>query len=108
MKPQILTKKWQNFFLWILEFFRVAWWVEIVTVNPCCIYYFGPFSTANHAKRDRDGYIEDLRAESATVIAVHLKRCQPHKLTVLEDELLDSLDSSIKPNLPRLARIYNT
>jgi Domain of unknown function (DUF1816) len=42
-----------------------AWWVEISTERPHCVYYFGPFTTAVEADAAKVGYIEDLESESA-------------------------------------------
>jgi hypothetical protein len=31
------------------EQMEMDWWVEIITIKPCCIYYFGPFKNAQEA-----------------------------------------------------------
>ena len=41
-----------------LEF---AWWVEINTNIPRCIYYFGPFNSEKEAQLYKSGYVEDLQ-----------------------------------------------
>jgi Domain of unknown function (DUF1816) len=63
----------------------LAWWVEITTDNPRCVYYFGPFSDARVAKESRAGYVEDLEQEGAQNIDVSVKRCKPKNLTVYEE-----------------------
>lgn len=65
----------------------MLWWIEITTVKPCCIYYFGPFLNPLEAKNACFGYIEDLKAESSQVIDVIIKRCQPVGLTICEIDL---------------------
>ncbi|NJO43732.1 MAG: DUF1816 domain-containing protein [Cyanobacteria bacterium CRU_2_1] len=70
----------------ILEFLGLAWWVEIVTEAPSCIYYFGPFVSVEEAKAAQAGYIEDLEREGAKGIKVAIKRCKPKKLTVFDEE----------------------
>jgi hypothetical protein len=35
----------EEFFTSYLEKMGMAWWVEIVTEQPKCIYYFGPFAS---------------------------------------------------------------
>ncbi|HBE16837.1 MAG TPA: hypothetical protein DDW51_04275, partial [Cyanobacteria bacterium UBA11367] len=49
----------------IVEFLGLAFWVEIVTDNPKCTYYFGPFLSAQEAETAKGGYIEDLENEGA-------------------------------------------
>ncbi|OCR00655.1 hypothetical protein BCD67_11820 [Oscillatoriales cyanobacterium USR001] len=68
-----------------LNFFGLAWWVEIVTQAPLCTYYFGPFLTESEAEIEKAGYIEDLENEGAIGIMVTVKRCKPENLTIGED-----------------------
>ena len=37
------------------------WWLEIITKEPYCIYYFGPFDSLKEAQLEQGGYIEDLK-----------------------------------------------
>ncbi|WP_298617393.1 DUF1816 domain-containing protein [uncultured Thermosynechococcus sp.] len=60
----------------------LAWWVKIETKTPPCTYYFGPFLTPMEAEREKDGYIEDLKAEGAEGIEVSVVRCRPEELTI--------------------------
>ncbi len=57
------------------------WWVEIYTVKPRCLYYFGPFDSMAEAKEYQSGYIEDLEKEGAEGITVAIKQCKPQELT---------------------------
>lgn len=70
----------------LLNFFGQAWWVEIQTEGPRCIYYFGPFLTRGEAEQMHSGYIEDLNSEGATITSLQIKRCQPQKVTILQEE----------------------
>lgn len=63
-----------------------AYWVEIETAKPSCVYYFGPFLTLQDAKSAKVGYVEDLTQEGATEIRVKFKRCQPTELTVIKEQ----------------------
>ena len=63
----------------------LAWWVEVKTEQPECIYYFGPFLTANEAQRAMPGYVEDLEQENAEGINAVVKRCKPNEVTVCKD-----------------------
>lgn len=81
----------------ILERLRLALWVEIVTEQPRCTYYFGPFAYAKSAQKAVLGYIEDLKQESAQVIAVTVKRVQPRELTIESDELGENFESQLSP-----------
>lgn len=75
----------KEFLINILHFFGWAWWVEIVTDNPRCTYYFGPFLLAQEADRTKAGYIEDLEEEGAKSIKATVKRCKPEKLTIYDE-----------------------
>ncbi|MCC5621318.1 DUF1816 domain-containing protein [Nostoc sp. CHAB 5715] len=78
------------------DFIGLAWWVEIVTQNPRCTYYFGPFLSSSDAKLSSIGYIEDLEIEGAQGISVNIKRCKPNTLTIAED-LGERFDRKVKP-----------
>ena len=80
-----LSKTVKESFTSVLEQWGLAWWVEVVTDQPKCTYYFGPFMNANAANRAFPGYIEDLKQESAQIIAAVSKRCQPKELTIFEE-----------------------
>ena len=69
----------------ILESLGLAWWVEIVTDNPKCTYYFGPFLKECEAEAAKAGYLEDLEQEGATNIRCTVKRDKPDNLTIYED-----------------------
>lgn len=75
----------KEFWISILEFLGLAWWVEIETESPKCMYYFGPFTTAKEAKAAQSGYIEDLQQEGAKGIKAEIKRCKPAKLTIFDE-----------------------
>ena len=61
---------------------ELPWWVEICTQNPVCIYYFGPFDSAQEAQSYQAGYLEDLTAEKAEGITTRIKQCEkPEVLT---------------------------
>jgi hypothetical protein len=69
----------------VLQFLGLAFWVEIVTDNPRCTYYFGPFLNEQEAYAAKDGYVEDLENEGTQGIAVKIKRCKPSDLTIFDD-----------------------
>jgi Domain of unknown function (DUF1816) len=58
-----------------------GWWIELKTANPSYVYYFGPFLTADEAKKSRLGYIQDLTDEGAEVNATTVLWCKPQQLT---------------------------
>ncbi len=62
-----------------------AWWIKIKTLQPDCVYYFGPFLNKNDANLSIAGYVEDLESESAQGIQTDVKRCKPVVLTIYED-----------------------
>lgn len=65
-----------------LDLLGRAWWVEVLTAQPKCTYYFGPFAGAAAATSAMQGYIEDLESESAQGIGAQVKRCKPSQLTI--------------------------
>jgi Domain of unknown function (DUF1816) len=65
-----------------LQLVGQAWWVEITTAKPHCVYYFGPFTSAVEADNAKAGYVEDLEGESAQGIRVNIKRCKPTEITI--------------------------
>lgn len=65
---------------------KSPYWIEIITQQPSCTYYFGPFHNVVEARELQGGYIEDLVAERAMGISVEIKRCLPTKLTITAEE----------------------
>lgn len=61
-----------------------AWWVEVTTTEPRCVYYFGPFNSSEAAEIARPGYLEDLEQEGAKGIVTSIKRCKPKAMTIVE------------------------
>ncbi|WP_295616860.1 DUF1816 domain-containing protein [Chamaesiphon sp. GL140_3_metabinner_50] len=72
-----LAEIWTDF----LNFWGQAWWIEVFTTQPKCIYYFGPFADRQQAHLAISGYVEDLESESAKVIHLKLEQCKPKRLT---------------------------
>jgi Domain of unknown function (DUF1816) len=72
----------QEIWLDALEFFGLAWWIEIVTERPNCTYYFGPFASEKEAKAHKSGYVEDLESEASEGIRVQIERCKPSQITI--------------------------
>lgn len=70
----------------LLNSLGFAFWVEIITENPTCTYYFGPFTGKKEAEAAKIGYVEDLENEAAAIASLQVKRCQPHQLTVCDDQ----------------------
>jgi hypothetical protein len=75
----------------------MAWWVEVVTENPSCTYYFGPFMKESNAQAALPGYVDDLVQEGAIGIRAIAKRCKPEQLTIINDESSE----------PELGRVIN-
>jgi hypothetical protein len=81
----------KNIFSGLFSFFSTPWWVKITTVEPKCIYYFGPFDSEAEAERAKPGYIEDLEQEGAQQITSILQQCaEPDLLTIESEESLRS------------------
>jgi hypothetical protein len=86
----MIKRAMKDFFTQSINAFGLAWWIEVTTESPTCIYYFGPFLTANAATESQAGYLEDLRSEGAVNIQAVVKRCQPKELTVCEEPMAAS------------------
>ena len=84
-------------FISVLDQLKLALWIEIVTEQPQCTYYFGSFACAKSAQKAVSGYIEDLKQESAQVITVTFKRVQPRELTIESDESRENFESQLSP-----------
>jgi hypothetical protein len=59
----------------------LAWWLEVYTEFPRCLYYFGPFDSAAEAESCQADYLEDLHEEGAEGILAQIKQCRPLNLT---------------------------
>lgn len=68
-----------------LDLLGQAWWVAVLTAQPRCTYYFGPFGGVELANLAVSGYVEDLEGEAAQGIKTQVKRCQPDRLTIEHD-----------------------
>ncbi len=79
------VKNAEEILIFVLEKLGLAWWVEIITHNPNCTYYFGPFLTSKNADFSQFGYIEDITQEGAKISSVEIKQYQPKLLTIIED-----------------------
>lgn len=64
------------------------WWLKITTINPFCVYYFGPFSSERVARQNLVGYREDLEQEQAKITQVVLNQMvPPAQLTICPEEV---------------------
>ena len=69
----------------LLETLGLAYWVEILTTNPCDTYHFGPFVTAKEAEIYQGDYIQDILDDGVEIAAVNIKRCHSPILTTSPD-----------------------
>ena len=75
----------KNLILNVADALGLAVWVEIITTNPKCTYFFGPFTGTQEAEIAKAGYVEDLLGEGARIISIEVKRCKPKELTIVDD-----------------------
>ena len=75
----------KNLILNVAEALGLAIWVEVITANPKCTYFFGPFTGTQEAEIAKAGYVEDLLSEDARIIGIEVKRCKPKELTIVDD-----------------------
>ena len=85
MSQKGLLKKVKQLFIDFLQELSSPWWAEISTINPKCIYYFGPFETSSEVKNAYPGYVNDLDSEGAQGVVVIIKRCKPDILTIFNE-----------------------
>ncbi|MEQ8998193.1 MAG: DUF1816 domain-containing protein [Coleofasciculus sp. B1-GNL1-01] len=71
----------------ILSKLGLAYWLEVITDHPWCVYYFGPFGTIQEAELSQFGYLQDILEESAHLMSVTIKQVCPQNLTLFEDSL---------------------
>ncbi|MCS7031317.1 MAG: DUF1816 domain-containing protein [Gloeomargarita sp. SKYG116] len=75
-------ESFRELFISVLERVGLAWWVEMRTERPPCLYYFGPFATREEAEAAQPGYLEDLLTEKAEGITWVIRQCRPSALTI--------------------------
>jgi hypothetical protein len=71
----------------ILSKLGLAYWLEVITDYPWCVYYFGPFGTIQEAELSQHGYLQDILEESAQLMSVTIKQICPQNLTIFEDNM---------------------
>ena len=74
-----------------LNAYHQAWWIEILTAQPKCTYYFGPFADAWEAEVASKGFVEDLEGEFAQDIKIKIDRHSQPDLLTIEHDLIESL-----------------
>jgi hypothetical protein len=65
----------------------LSWWLEVGTLKPFCIYYFGPFDLEQEVAQAKQGFLKDLRNEKSIIIFARSNFCQPRQLTIYEHEI---------------------
>jgi len=66
---------------------ELDWWIEILTAQPLCLYYFGSFMTHQEAESLKQGFIEDLLLENALIMATDIRFFRPQQLTLVAEEV---------------------
>jgi Domain of unknown function (DUF1816) len=66
---------------------ELHWWLEIGTIHPICIYFFGPFEDPSEAESSKEGFSQDLEGENARLVYSRVKLCKPRQLTIERNEL---------------------
>jgi Domain of unknown function (DUF1816) len=77
----------KDFFISMLEKLGMAFWIEVSTEVPRCIYYFGPFFSRSDADQAKPGFEEDLIQEGASgITSMMFQRPTPDILTLELDQ----------------------
>jgi Domain of unknown function (DUF1816) len=66
-----------SIFYYLKQPYNRHWWLKITTVQPQCVYYFGPFTSKKEAAANIAGYQADLEAEQAKVVEIKLNQAYP-------------------------------
>jgi Domain of unknown function (DUF1816) len=66
---------------------ELNWWLEVGTIHPICIYFFGPFEDPLEAEFSKEGFSQDLEGENARLLYSDVKLCKPRQLTIERNEL---------------------
>lgn len=74
---------------------NIDWWLEVYTISPECLYYFGPFESGEEARQHQPGYIEDLHNENAQVIHCKIQQINPQHLTIFQEEKTSTLKTKL-------------
>ncbi|MBV5261129.1 DUF1816 domain-containing protein [Synechococcus moorigangaii CMS01] len=75
-------------FYYLKQPYSRDWWLKITTINPFCVYYFGPFPSEKVARCHVAGYQEDLEQEQAQITQIVLNQTMPPaQLTICPEEL---------------------
>ncbi|MEO1349419.1 MAG: DUF1816 domain-containing protein [Cyanobacteria bacterium J06635_15] len=61
-----------------------AWWVEIVTDAPQCLYYFGPFENEAQAAQAQTGYGGNLEQDAAELLRISVMQCPKPSQMIVE------------------------
>ena len=78
----------------------LAYWLEVTTDEPKCIYYFGPFASREEAISAQGGFLQDLADEGAINIKVNLqRRAKPEELTIFDETETVSVKKNLVPAL---------
>ena len=86
-----LSTKILNLWSVTLNACRQSWWIEILTMQPKCTYYFGPFVGAWEAEVASKGFVEDLESEFAQGIETKIDRHSQPDLLTIEHDSIESL-----------------
>jgi hypothetical protein len=65
----------------------LAWWLEVGTLKPLCIYYFGPFESQQETHTAKHGFLRDLENKNVILAFACSKFCQPQQLTIDKNDL---------------------
>ena len=76
--------------------FGSDWWIRVITNNPECIYYFGPYESKAEAEAEQFGFLEDLKDENASIVSQEVLRTNPTQYTIY-DERSDFLAANPRP-----------
>lgn len=83
--------------------YELGWWVEILTAQPLCLYYFGAFASQQEAESHQAGFVDDLLQENAIILSTNLQFFQPIHITLIGDDLRSQISGFKKVTNPRIA-----
>ncbi|WP_449417062.1 DUF1816 domain-containing protein [Phormidium nigroviride] len=81
--PETISQLSEDF----LDSLGLALWIEVITLSPHSIYYFGPFASKKDAQIAIPGYLKSLELKKAQVSTTNVKRGKPIQLIFLDTDL---------------------
>lgn len=65
----------------------LSWWLEVGTINPIGVRYFGPFMSKQEATAAKSEHLASLIQENVRVLFAQTRYCAPRQIFISSKEL---------------------